>query len=461
MKSNSKKIAWVLFTSLYFLSGLVHSSEGLPWKITKSNGTFLILSDIHFDPYADPSLVSQLAKSPVDQWESLFDSSNLKKYSDYGKDTNYPLFKSSLSEAAGLEKNGDYILVNGDYLSHGFRAAFKKSLPDNEKAYQDFVLKTVVFVSRQIQQAFPNKPVYFCLGNNDSDCDDYGGIASDSSFLPTLAQEWKTVSADPQAVKTFIAGGYYTLPHPTLKGRRFVVFNDVSWSAKYAPSCHAPGELGKDQLDWLNRVLQKAHQNHERVTLVTHMPPGIHSRNASEHEDRTKPQHTFYKENYLWGFLNILAPYRDLIDAQFSGHTHIDDFRVVQDRGGKNVFFTHIAPAVTPVRYNNPGFQVMLYDRKTGTFDDMATYYLPLDESSPEWKLEYTFDEAYGYQAYDAQSLVSLANAIENDPKVRGKFIGFVCQESHDNPPANMENWRFFSCSHLHLDPASYMSCYK
>jgi predicted oxidoreductase len=86
---------------------------------------------------------------------------------------------------------------------------------------------------------------------------------------------------------------------------------------------------------------------------------------------------------------------------------------------------------------------------------------LLLDESSPEWKLEYTFDEAYGYKAYNAENLVSLSNAIEDDPKVREKFIGFVCQESHDNPPANMDNWKFFSCSHLHLDPESYMSCYK
>jgi 3',5'-cyclic AMP phosphodiesterase CpdA len=456
-----RKTVWALALVVCSALGTVAWGEQLPWPHAKGQGTFLILSDIHFDPYADPSLVTQLAASPVDQWASLFESSSLTKFCAYGKDTNDPLFQSSLAQAVSLTDHYDYVLVNGDYLSHGFRAAFTKSLHGGEKAYQDFVLKTMVFVSRQIQQAFPNQPVYFCLGNNDSDCDDYGGIASDSSFLPTLAQEWKTISADPEAVKTFIEGGYYTLPHPTLKNRRFVVFNDVSWSAKYAPACHAPGMIGKDQLAWLSQVLKKARQNHERLTLITHMPPGIHGRNASEHEDRTKAQHTFYEENYLWGFLNLLAPYRDLIDGQFSGHTHMDDFRVVQDRGGKNVFFTHIAPAVSPVRFNNPGFQVMLYDRTTGTLADMATYYLPLDASAPEWKLEYTFHEAYGYSTYDSDSLQSLADAIETDPKVREKFIRFATQESQTDPPANMQNWRFFGCAHTHLDPKSYMDCYR
>ncbi len=166
----------------------------------------------------------------------------------------------------------------------------------------------MIFVSRQVQQAFPNVPVYFCLGNNDSDCDDYGGITPGTPFLPTLAQEWAVVGKDPEAVKTFLQGGYYTAPYANGKGR-FVVFNDVSWSKKYTPGCHEPGPIGADEMTWLSSVLKEARLKNERITLITHMPPGINGRNASEHTDRTaKPQHTYYEEGYLCGLSSTSWP---------------------------------------------------------------------------------------------------------------------------------------------------------
>ncbi len=457
----SRLFVFFVFWALLISTVQAGWAEGLPWTPSPHEGTFLILSDIHFDPYADPSLVSQLAASPVDQWQSIFETSKISQFSAYGKDSNYPLLRSSLDAAAKLDGQCDYVLVNGDYISHGFRADFTKNLHTGDKAYQDFVLKTVVFVSRQIQQAFPHIPVYFCLGNNDSDCDDYGGLTPDSPFLPTLAKEWATVAGDPEAVKTFLQGGYYTVAHPTLKGRRFLVFNDVSWSKKYEPACHESETIGQDEMNWMEGVLKEARRKQERITLITHMPPGVHSRNASQHEDRVNPQKTFYDLNYLWSFLNALSPYRDLIDAEFTGHTHMDDFRVLVDHQGKAAFFTHIALAVSPVRRNNPGFQVMLYDTQSGELEDMATYYLPLDAPSPQWKLEYDFKQAYSLPGYNADSLISLANAIENDPVVRAKFIQYMPVSCTNDPPVTMTNWRFFGCAHLNLDPDSYKQCYQ
>jgi len=325
----------------------------------------------------------------------------------------------------------------------------------------------VEYVSYAIQKALKDVPVYFCLGNNDSDCDDYGGLVPDSAFLPTLAKDWSTVARDPEAVRTFSKGGYYSVAHPTLKGRRIVVFNDVPWSLKYEPDCKAPENEGRDQMVWLKGVLAKARSAGEHLIFITHMPPGIHGRNASEHTDRTaKPQHTFYSQSYLWPFLNTLAPYRDLIDGEFCGHTHMDDFRVVRDRSKKNVFMVHITPAVSPVHNNNPGFQVVLYDKKTGAYEDLATYYLShlaatsLAETA-KWELEYSFRAAFGLKAYDMASLTTLAEAIETDPAVRAKYIQYVPVSSTNDPPATLANWRFFGCTHLNLDPVSYMKCYK
>ncbi len=471
----TRPTGWWQLTLLFLalLGGKGAFGDGLPWQPSGNEGTFLMMSDIHFDPYADPSLAKKLAAAPVEQWESILETSNLTAFCPYGKDTNYPLFKSTMQQVAALGPY-DYALVSGDFISHHFKDDFKKRVGGDDKAYQAFVLKTVIFVTREVRKAIADAPAYFCLGNNDSDYDDYGGLIPDSPFLPTLAQEWGTVAKDPQAVKDFSQGGYCVVPHPTLPGHEIVILNDVFWSYKYDPywafkdgnKFGPDGPQEKAELKWLAKVMADAKARGEKVTLLTHMPPGLHGRNASEHPNRAKPQKTFYDADYLWPFLNILASDRDLVDAEFCGHTHLDDFRVVQDRGGKPVFFTHICPAVSPIHNNNPGFQVMLYDKGNGTLEDMATYYVPLPENPkvvaaamPPWQLEYSFRDAYGYKTYDFNSLKALAQAIENDPAVRQKYIDFADQESKEEPPVNGDTWRFFSCAHMNLDPDSYKGC--
>lgn len=463
-----KTLLGVLFLSA--LAGLDQralAQSASPWRMSAGQGNFLLLSDIHFDPYADPTLVPKLAEAPVDQWGSIFGSSPQKIFSTYGKDTNYPLLVSALEEIHQTGTAYDYVLVNGDYLSHHFKDEFHKLIPGADaKAYQAFVLKTVVFVSREVQESLPAIPVYFCLGNNDSDCDDYGGVITNSAFLPTLAREWSTVSKDPEAVEDFSRTGCYVLPHPTLPDHEFIVLNDVVWAYKYAPSCAAgEGSEGSQELAWFQKVLKEARSKRIRATIVTHMPPGIHGRNASEHIDRVKPQKTFYKGAFLTAFLGLASDYRDVIDGEFSGHTHLDDFRVVSDRLGKNFLITHITPALSPVHNNNPGFQVMLYDRGNGGLDDMATYYLKNLKTAgtepAQWSLEYTFKNAYGYDAYNSANLTALTDLIDKDPKTREKFVGYCSVSSTEDPPINLANWTFFNCAHTHLDPTSYGKCYR
>ena len=37
---------------------------------------WLIVSDIHFDPFANPKLVDRLAAAPPDQWRAIFESAD-------------------------------------------------------------------------------------------------------------------------------------------------------------------------------------------------------------------------------------------------------------------------------------------------------------------------------------------------------------------------------------------------
>ncbi len=457
MKNFLKTAAWLLLFGMFFSQ----VGNAAPWTQSKQNANFLIFSDIHFDPYAS-GLASKLAKASVDEWEGLLNASAPSTMSPYDKDTNTTLLLSTLKAAKNTGLSFDYVLVTGDMVSHHFKDEFKKQVGGGEQDYQSFVLKTIVYVSRTVQKAFASKPVYFCLGNNDSDWDDYGGLIPGSGLLPGLAQEWKTTSSD---TGDFLKGGYYVAPHPTLAKHEFIVLNDVFWSLKYTPHAGV-GPYEKEEFAWLSQKLADAKAQGLKVTLISHMPPGMHARNASEHEDRQKPQKSFYKQEYLADFLSLIAQYRSVIDLQFCGHTHMDDFRVIRDSRKSPVLLTHISPAVSPVHHNNPGFQVMLYDKKTGVMKDMATFYLKnlLTASTQEpaqWDLEYTFREAYGYPAYNFVSLSKLADDIEKDETVRGKYVRYVPVSCTDAPPINNSNWKFFSCAHTIVNPSAYANCYR
>ena len=57
-------------------------------------GRFLIMSDLHFDPMADPRLVDGLVASDPEQWKSILETSNDKSLGRYGRDTNWMLLRS-------------------------------------------------------------------------------------------------------------------------------------------------------------------------------------------------------------------------------------------------------------------------------------------------------------------------------------------------------------------------------
>src|ERR1700733_3231595 len=92
-------------------------SQNAPFgELAENQGTFLLLADIHFDPYADKELVSQLVKEPVTKWADILSSSQQTDPAAYGTDTNSALWTSCLSEVRKFN-NVDYVIVNGDYLS--------------------------------------------------------------------------------------------------------------------------------------------------------------------------------------------------------------------------------------------------------------------------------------------------------------------------------------------------------
>ena len=422
-----------LFSALLVLIPSFAFANGLPWGSAPGSheGAFLMMSDLHFDPFADPRLVPALIQHPVEDWEEILNSSKSPVPAPYGKDPNWPLVLSALKEAQSFGPY-DYAIVTGDYLVHESRKLFEPFGGKDEKAYEDFVAKAEVFTAREVQKQLPGLPVYFCLGNNDSECGDYM-LATHSDFLSRLSKEWGALAANPAAAESFSETGNYVLPHPTVPEMELVVLNDVYWSNRFAPdSCHPEsGDPGQAGMDWLESQLKEARAENLKVQLIMHIPPAADVFSTymkiGTGASKANPAQLFWAPQYEQKFLDLVKAYPGVLVSGFAGHTHMDDFRVLDEGPGKAPFFIHICPAVSPIRGNRPGFQVALYDRGSGEIEDMATYDLTNLESAKssgeaQWALEYDFDKSYGLTGYDGASLLALAGQIQTDDSVRKQF---------------------------------------
>ena len=164
-----------------------HANSGTPTKF----GSFASISDIHFDPFYDPTLVDTLIQTTYTEWKTVFSSSNIQSYSPYGKDTNYPLLNSALQHAGHIAKDAKFVIISGDFLSHHFNEDYyTHSGNTNPKALHDFINKTIAFVAMMLRESFPNIPIYPVVGNNDSYCGDYQ-IQPAGNFLKATTESWK------------------------------------------------------------------------------------------------------------------------------------------------------------------------------------------------------------------------------------------------------------------------------
>jgi sphingomyelin phosphodiesterase acid-like 3 len=419
-----------------------------------ATGHVLLVSDIHFDPLADPAIVKRLIAAPASQWQEIFASSAQNDYAHAPDDANFPLLKSALS-AAVAQGPFDFVIGSGDYLRHGFQSAFVKaggSLND----FPAFATKTALFVINTVQTTL-GVPVYAALGNNDSASGDYG-MDPGSAFLATLANSLQVLANDPRAAADFRTAGFYELPHPTLPDKEIVVLNTVLWSRFYSILGSDGSDPGAAEIQWLTWKLYEAKTLTHKIILVMHIPPGIDAYTSWRRGD-CEPPIQFWQDRYSIQFLELMRKYGDIVQIAFAGHTHMDDFRVFGATGNASPVVFRMTPAISPIFGNNPAFSVLNYDGHSGDISDIATYYLNLANSgnNPQWALEYRFPSAYGYSSLTAMNLVALAAGIHDDPKVRQVFAGYYSVSAPS--PITLTNWPFYSCAQTRFMSADYRSC--
>lgn len=359
----------------------------------------LIITDLHFTPFGSSELVKKLDDSPVSKWDTIFEKYASEVVASYGKEASPALLKSLTKGLKPYTEEAEFILFGGDILCHDFIETYKKLTGYKQKKYvRSFILKTVKYVVKHISEEFPDKAIYFTLGNNDSYRGDYllkdgGSFLKDTSSV--FFSNWiRNPGSRGVFMSDFSRHGYYSIRCSTNPGIRIISLNTIFFSANYPES--NGDSAGETELKWFARELDKARIAGEKAWVIMHIPPGVNIY-STEKMSRSGELDVklMWKQKFNKEYLKIVTKYADQIAVSFTGHTHMDDFRIVYKRK-KPLDYVHISPAVSPVFGNNPAFQELVYDLTSGELKDFTTHYLNIQKKSTEWKKAYTFSEAYG-----------------------------------------------------------------
>ncbi|MGA8810125.1 MAG: hypothetical protein WB973_19830 [Thermoanaerobaculia bacterium] len=412
---------------------------------------FLSVSDIHFNPFADPAIVAKLEAADVSQWDAILASSTVTAFSPAGSDTNDPLLRSAFGEMQKQLPSPAFVLISGDFLAHSFDKNYQQYASDkSQTAYTAFVKKTIAYVALKLHHAYPGARIYPTLGNNDSDCGDYA-MAAHGAFLADFRDVWNPIVASRSFQRRFPAGGYYHADVPGLKNVRVIAVNTNFFSTNYK-NCGTPGpDPGMQQLQWLEAELLLARSEGKRVWLLLHIPPGIDVYDTER--DGTCPSltpQTFWKDEYAKKYLAIAAAHRHTILGSFAGHTHQDEFRIVAGN------FVHVTPSLTPVFGNNPAFEIV----DVGSKGDVTGYVAwNLPNVAIPWKREYSFNEAYAESTYDTATLTKLAAAIGGDAATRQKYFTYYSSSSPKSTADALAKWQGYWCGLQAMTGTAFTAC--
>lgn len=441
-----------------------------PTTASARDGVFVLLSDIHYDPFTDPELVKELITADPNQWEELFAGLGTKDYGAYYDETNFQLLDSAVRHMKRVAPSPDFILFPGDFLAHGFISKFQKASgstrPEDTHAFID---KTIAFVTSMIAAHYPKTPIYPALGNNDSYCGDYM-IEPAGAFLKTAAVTWERLFQDAGNARSFLRsfpnGGYYAV---TLPGgqTRLLVLNAIYWSVKYQNRCGSGGtDPAQAQLEWLRAELASAAANQQQVWLLYHIPPGVNTYSTWQNAgggDITDVLF-FWQSAYLEPFLELIRHHASMVEVSLVGHTHMDSFRLVGQQPGQQstASFVRIAPAISPVFGNNPGFQVFTYHRKSFQLIDYTTEYLDLAAKPAKgWKREYSFAKTYSQPTLTADTLqavyYSMLGSFNDDLEEYIRYFD-VSNASLDN--VDQSSWPAYWSAIGQMQPSGFLAWY-
>ncbi len=467
-----------------------HAAQAAPPK--PATVPALFLSDIHFDPYADPAKVATLNSADESEWAEILSAPpSTTQAQDFaalrvkcpvrGVDTPNVLWLSSLEAIHTNASRARFATVSGDLLAHQFDCKYKALLPEaSHSDYVTFAEKTIRYVVGGLLTHLPGVPIYVAMGNNDSGCTDYALDPTHDEFLALTAKI--VAEALPQkdrdsVVRDFAAGGYYSasLP-PAIPHTRLLVLDDLFLSGDYVTCAGNPNTApAAAQLAWLGLQLVSARRHHEHVWVMGHIPPGVDlyatARKLTNICAGAQPQMFLGSESLA----EILARNSDVIRLAIFGHTHSDEMRLLTrevtaiapstatfSRSDVTGVPVKIVASITPINGNRPTFTLASVRSATATLVDYTVIEASnLTGVDTTWAPEYTYSKAYGKPAFDSASLTSLILGFRADPTVQTSSSHAYLRNYFPGDISAVIQfvWPQYACSMNHDSAASFAAC--
>eukprot|EP01105_Mastigella_eilhardi_P025495 TRINITY_DN6951_c0_g1_i1.p1 TRINITY_DN6951_c0_g1~~TRINITY_DN6951_c0_g1_i1.p1 ORF type:complete len:425 (-),score=105.24 TRINITY_DN6951_c0_g1_i1:65-1339(-) len=280
----------------------------------------------------------------------------------------------------------DFVLYTGDIVPHN-------PLDMDE----DGVIAFQQNITYYMRKYFPDVPTFPLLGNHDS-YPRFQMYATPYWLYERTAEAWSPLLSPYDAVDTFTAGGRYSAK--VHDGLRIIGINTAVY---YRENDYVNGSETDPggQLSWLSGVLANAESAGERVLLAYHVPVGFNAAVCQMHEQ--------YNEQLV----KMFRLYSSIIVAHFSGHTHLDFYRLVGDLTPSDTSVAFTAGSLTSRDATNPRVRLFKYKRSAPfTLLDYQSYMLDLRTSNsrktPMWSEEYRASTEYSLADLTVSSMIDL-----------------------------------------------------
>lgn len=429
----------------------------------------LVISDIHFNPLTacehkpkPCKLLSELREADTSDWDTVFKRYSPTESLRYKKDSSIVLLNAFLKNIHSLRP--DTVLVLGDYLAHDFYRQYRRySLETNIKHYNEFVRKTMQYLSGKLRAAIQHEtPIYAVIGNNDAYANlhckdpDYCVIPA-GEFYRDTTQQWKQFISDGNTKAfslSFPNAGYYAAELPNHPDIKVIALNTVLFSTKAQGNNIA--ESAQRELEWLAQQFAAAKKNKTKIILTMHIPIGI-----DVYKTVKNPFHpiiAFWRVSYAKQFLKLLDHYSEQIIALFGAHIHKDGFMLIHPSKGKSLV-NIITPSISPIYENNPGYQLVTLDPKRKQIINYTTFYLPIRDTKPKWKIAYHFNATYQPDCKQQCNVIDGMRRLQPHSDLATQYVknftvGTVSQPIHHG------KWLpYYWCSIHNVMPDAYKHC--
>ena len=307
------------------------------WQLTSGTGTFVHLSDLHFDKLYAPGASTQCGLDLCcrEAWTVPGNTSGVAGlYGDYSCDSPAILVQSVLDFINNtLSPRPDFIVYTGDDPAHD---VWHQNRSTN--------LAAIAWVSAALLRYFPDIPILSAIGNHEAaPVNQFGGPGIDSWLYESLVLDWAYYLPD-DAQQTLNYGGYYAA---LLRPGLYVL--SINTNIYTSDDYYTKYEMidVSSQLAWLNDTLSQIEQlGNARCIIIGHSSP------------------VDWYDVFAEPFNALLSRYRNITLNTFFGHTHHNQLQLYSDDTSSPAHTVgYVGGSVTPYTDVNPGLAVYSYDR--------------------------------------------------------------------------------------------------